>query len=182
MGVTPSTSLNSEYGKVYTVASRYYPYIFADEKTGYVDTKYGTLLGPSNQTKWYSGYAQASTLKGEWTYYNYTLSSYKATSTVQHALTTGQPNSTGSTSHTTYWLASRCIDYGLSPRGDTTFVFRQFCVSGGTMTAINLYLSYDSWNNPSYLVRPCVEIDLSKANIGITGTGTNTDPYSITAR
>lgn len=31
-------------------------------------------------------------------------------------------------------------------------------------------------------IRPCIDIDLTKVNIGITGTGESASPYSITAR
>ena len=176
--VIPSTALNSNYGTEYTISNRHYPNIFQYEKYGSINGNYTGSLGQSDQSSWYSGSAQVSIIKGKWTYYRYVLSTYKATSTVQHALATGQPNSTGSTSHSNYWLASRCVDYA---SGDY-FFFRMFYAYAGTVWANWLFTSNNSSNDSSYLVRPCVEIDLSRVNIGVTGSGTNTDPYSITAR
>ena len=174
MGYTPSV------GKEYTPSSKYYPKIFQYETWGSINGSYTGSLGLSEQSSWYSGGGQANTLKGKYTYYSYTLSSYKALSTVQHALATGQANGTESTSHTTYWLTSRCVYY------DSTyscFYFRMFYVNNGSVGAYILCASTNSaWNKPSYALRPAIEIDLTKANIGETGTGESTDPYSIAVR
>ncbi len=177
MGVTPSTSLDSIYGTEYTPVNRWYPNIFQYEKTGYVNTKYGTLLGPSDQTSWYSGATQASTLKGKWTWYSYTLSTYKALSTVEHALATGQANGPSSTSDSAYWLASRCTS---DNKG--WFYFKLFYVDSGAVNAGMLYASHNINSSWSYALRPCIEIDLTKVNVGETGSGESTDPYSIAVR
>ena len=52
------------------------------------------------------------------------------------------------------------------------------CISGG----VNGYVLSDSYGDTrSYdcAVRPMVEVDLDLVNIVLTGTGTNTDPYSM---
>ncbi len=177
MGVTPSTALNSDYGNEYTPSNKWYPRIFQYETWGSINGSYTGSLGFSEQSNWYSGNTQASTLKGKWSYYTYTLSNYKGVSTIQHALATGQPNSTGATSHTTYWLASRCVYYNYN-----NFYFRMFYAGSGAVHADDLYHSYDNTYYPSFAVRPVIEIDLLKANIGETGTGESTDPYSIAVR
>ena len=51
------------------------------------------------------------------------------------------------------------------------------------MDASNLCSSGSNDNNSgSCAVRPVVEIDLSKASVGATGSGTAGDPYSIVAK
>ena len=77
------------------------------------------------------------------------------------------------------WLASRCVDYNSS---SSWFYFGLFFVSGGNVDAYALYYSDGDTNNYSYAVRPLVEIDLTKANIGATGDGGSDTPYSITVK
>ena len=177
MGVTPSTTLNSNYGKEYTPSNKYCPNIFQYEKWVSINGIYTGSLGLSDQSSWYSGSEYISTLKGKYSYYNYTLSTYKETTTIQHALATGQTGNVGSTSHAAYWLASRCVRLD-SDRANSNL----FYVVGGRMDASALHYS-DGWiSGPSSTLRPCIEIDLNKANIGETGSGESTDPYSIAIR
>ena len=74
-------------------------------------------------------------------------------------------------------LASRCVNLNSNNAN-----FNMFNVSGGTVNANNLYNSNDNDWSTSYAVRPVVEIDLSKANVGATGDGGSDTPYSITAK
>ena len=135
-------------------------------------------MGLSEQSSWYSGSAQASELKGKYSFYYYTLSTYKGTNTVEHALATGQPNSAGSTSHTGYWLASRCMKLD-----STWFDFNMFYVSNDAVNAEFLYRSIGVVDSTGgYVLRPVIEIDLTRTNIGETGSGESTSPYSIAAR
>ena len=78
------------------------------------------------------------------------------------------------------WLASRCVNL------NSNFAhFRMFYVSGGDVDADS---SYHSGNGTSIIskdrcaVRPVVEIDLTKVNVGLTGTGAENDGYSLTLK
>ena len=77
-----------------------------------------------------------------------------------------------------YWLASRCVYYD----NNDWFEFRMFYVSGGTVDAYDLYDSDDYDYYDSYAVRPVVEIDLTSASVGESGSGTREDPYSIRSK
>ena len=80
-------------------------------------------------------------------------------------------------SSTAAWLASRCVSFNSGYAE-----FRICYVSGGTVDASYLYGSYNSNYSNSYAVRPVVEIDLSKVNVGLTGDGNADTPYSIEAK
>ena len=157
----------SGYGQEYSPLNKYYPNIFKDELTGSVDERYGSLLGLSDQTDWVTGSTQATILGGKWTYYTYTMTTSYMNSTYVNIFTNSN----------TYWLASRCVDfYG------NIATFRTFFVSGSTVDARILYSSNTSSLGGSYAIRPIVEIDLSKVNVGLTGDGSATTPYSIEAK
>ncbi len=146
----------------------WYPNIFKQEKTGFVDDAYGTILDLSEQTDWVTGYTQANTLKGYSTYYTYSMSTSYMPSIYVELF-----NCDSTTS-----LASRCVSYG----GNGYFYFRMFFVNGGTVDANPLYNSTGDGDVISYGLRPVVEIDLSKATIGRTGDGSLNYPYSIEAQ
>ena len=58
-----------------------------------------------------------------------------------------------------------------------------FIVDGGRMSVHGSYNSYNTATNPSYAVRPVIEIDLSTVHIGATGTGADVaNAYSISAK
>lgn len=65
---------------------------------------------------------------------------------------------------------------------DHTFYYYLFCVGNGELYGLSLYNATNVDFGSIEAIRPVIEIDLSNVNIGITGAGTNTDPYSITAR
>ena len=55
----------------------------------------------------------------------------------------------------------------------------------GTIDSTRLFSSYGTKSNIDYVkkaLRPIVEIDLSKVNIGLTGNGSSDSPYSIEAK
>ena len=158
----------TNYGKEYTPASKYYPNIFAQEEGGNTSGSYGTL-GRSEQSSYVTGSSQAGTLRGKFTYYYYTMSnSYMNQKYVD--LFNCSPRS---------WLATRCVYYDSNNNG---FGFRMFLVSGGGVDAYNLYYSYENTYSISYAIRPVVEIDLTKVNVGVTGTGADGDGYSLTLK
>ncbi len=93
-------------------SNRCYPQIFALETTGYVDGVQGTTYSSGSQQSSYI--LQTSKLESSksttitMTSYNYQmLSTYM--STIYSALFTCQPGNSSSTNHTSYWLASRCV-------------------------------------------------------------------------
>ncbi len=154
------------YGREYTPPNKYYPNIYEDEMSGTLDG-----IGQSEQENWVTGYSQASTLRGKWTYYTYSMStSYM--SPAYYEVLYYQASNVDS-----YWLASRCVYYS-----NIRANFRMFYVSGGTVGADNLYDSDPDTYSGSYAVRPVVEIDRSSVTIGETGSGTRTSPYSIVAK
>ena len=159
----------SNYGREYSTSYKYYPNIFADELTGSVNEIYGKDLDLSDQTGYVTGYSNTTTLKGKWTYYSYNMSTSYMTATYYSMFVL--ENST------TYWLASRCVDLSSS-----TANFRVFFVSGDAVGARWLYDSGSRHDAASFAVRPVVEINLSKVNIGLTGDGGENTPYSIEAK
>lgn len=146
----------------------WYPNIFKQEKTGFVDNAYGTTLDLSEQTDWVTGYTQANTLKGYETYYEYRMSTSYMDSTYLNLFNISN----------FYWLASRCVRYL-----DDYFSFCIFLMNnGGIVTSVELFDSHSGYDDYYTDIRPVVEIDLSKATIGRTGDGSLNYPYSIEAQ
>lgn len=54
--------------------------------------------------------------------------------------------------------------------------------SGGVVEANYLYDSDTDTYSGSFAVRPVVEIDLTKVNVGLTGDGGENTPFSIEAK
>ena len=163
----------SNYGRELSASSvyGYYPNIFADELTGSVNGTYGNTYDLSEQDIYVTGYAQTSTLVGKWTAYTFLMS----TSTMKNQTYADLFSSSDST-----WLASRCVEYDF---GETRFEFHMFRVEKYNVDSYNMYYSH---NIPSYYgsyaIRPIVEIDLTKVNVGLTGTGAENDGYSLTLK
>lgn len=162
------------YGQEYSPSMKYYPNIFALEVNGASSENYGTRYNLSDQDEYITGYSQATTLKGKYTYYTYEISSSFMDS-IYLQLFRYEPGTMNDLSG--YWLASRCTNLV-----ESTAAFRMFYVSEGTLDAFNLYYSINGPSNTSYALRPVVEIDLSKVNVGVTGDGSKYSPYSTTAR
>ena len=163
-------AVNSNYGTTVTPRNYQWPNIYGQElgKTG------GGSLDRSSQSSWYTGTTNSS-FTGKWTNYSYSISSYATNSMYNALLTNMSTNSTsGTTSHTTYWVASRCVNF-LMWQAD----FRMFFVGSGNVDANNLYITNGSTNSPSYAVRPVVEVNLDSVVIGGTGSGTASSPYSM---
>ncbi len=163
-------AVNSNYGTTVTPRNYQWPNIYGQElgKTG------GGSLDRSSQSSWYTGTTNSS-FTGKWTNYSYSISSYATNSMYNALLTNMSTNSTsGTTSHTTYWVASRCVNF-LMWQAD----FRMFFVGSGNVDANNLYITNGSTISPSYAVRPVVEVNLDSVVIGGTGSGTASSPYSM---
>ncbi len=163
-------AVNSSYGSSYTPSNYQWPNIYGQEpgKTG------GGSLDRSSQSSWYIGTTNSS-FTGKWTHYSYSISSY-ATNSMYYALLTNMSASStsGTTSHTAYWVASRCV--GID---HIRAYFNVFVVGGGIVNYTWLYYSGGSPNSPAFAVRPVVEVNLDSIAIGGTGSGTGEDPYSM---
>ena len=161
----------SNYGNEYNPDNTYCPKIFVDEKTGAQNETYGSKYGLSDQDSYVTGTTGAD--KGKWTYYTFKMS----TRTMKNQIYVDLFRSS-----TQVWLASRCVSYGYYIEGDG-FGFCMFSVYGGTVDSPDdLYRSYNYSNGHDLAVRPVVEIDLNKVNVGVTGDGNADMPYSIEAK
>ena len=152
----------------YTPSNTYYPNIFALELTGSINGTYGSRYDLSEQEDYITGSAQASTLRGKLTYYTFTMS----TSTMKSQIYVDLFSSSTDT-----WLASRCVNLGSGAA-----FFEMFYVNNSSVDTGWLYYSPNSNYRHSYAIRPVVEIDLSKVNVGLTGDGGADTPYSIEAK
>ena len=153
----------------------YYPNIFEYEINGAPNGTYGTLYGSSNQDEYItgsSGGGYSLSFKGKLTHYAFTMS----TSTMQNQTYVDLFSSSIQS-----WLASRCVDYN-----NFWLTFNIFNITNNNVTSYWLCDSNGDTYNPgynlSYAIRPVVEIDLSKVNVGLTGDGGADTPYSIEAK
>ena len=158
------------YYKEYMPSNKDYPNIFELETTGAPNGTYGERYGLSDQDNYISGTTTGnSSFKGKKTYYTFEMS----TSTMKNQMYVDLFNTS------IYWLASRCANYYSDV---DRFGFSMFYINGRTMNANNLYRPYNGESRAIYAIRPIVEIELSKVNVGITGYGEENTPYSIEAK
>ena len=155
--------------------NNYYPNIFAKEKMGAPNGKYGTEYGRSDQTNYVTGYGANYSLQGKSTDYTATISTY--CSGVYLRLLTYEANTTNLLSR--YNVASRC--FGWNDNGGW-ISYGMFNVNSGKVVISWLFNYGRGEYSSSYAVRPVVEINLTKVNVGATGDGSSDSPYSITAR
>ena len=160
------------YGQEDYPSNRIYPIIFEYEINAAPNGVYGNKYGPSDQDSYITGTATAigsADFKTITTYYEFDMS----TSTMDNQIYVDLLSSSSKT-----WLASRCF---YSDRFTVHYHFRW--ISKNSVGSQNFSFS-NSYNGNwwSYAIRPVVEIDLTKANVGITGDGGENTPYSITAK
>ena len=162
----------SNYGTTVTPSYKQCPIMYNYEpgKTG------GGTLDRSvqyNNNSWVTG--TSTMTSGKWTYYSYSITNY-ATQTIYDALLTNMSASStsGTDSHTAYWVASRCVEVSSSSAW-----FNVFIVNSGYVGTHSLYYSNGYANSPSNAVRPVVEVNLDSIAIGGTGSGTASSPYSM---
>ncbi len=142
-----------------------YPNIVRYEKNASVGGVWGTLLDSSEQNQYYSGSSYDSlTLKIN--YYSFTMSTNTMIDLKYIELFRSSSEA---------WIASRCFRYHDSGPG-----FNIFYVDSNTIDGFELYSDYRL--NDAYAIRPVVEIDLTKVNVGLTGDGSSDSPYSIEAK
>ena len=158
------------YNNEYLPANTSYPLIFAEERTGAPNGTYGIKYGLSEQLEYISGTANGNTeFKGKYTYYTFKMSETTMQDKYIYLFNNSSP----------YWLASRCVAYY---NDVDRFGFSMFYINGSTVNANNLYRPYNGESRASYGIRPIVEIDLTKVDFGVTGTGAENDGYSLTLK
>ena len=159
------------YGKEYRPSPSYiyYPVIFAEEKTGAPNGTYGSRYELSNQDTYVTGTLWGNAeYKFKWTFYKFTMSTSTMDSQKYVNLFRSSP---------TTWLASRCVNYDSSRA-----YFQLFIITGTSVSANWIYCSDNSASSLPYAIRPIVEIDLTKVNVGLTGDGGAETPFSIEAK
>ena len=170
-----SNSLN--YEREYKAINSSYPKILKLEKTGAPGGVYGTELDLSDQVEYITGSSSTSNLRIKQTYYSYTMTTEYIDSEYLEMFRY-QPGTSTNFSQV-YWLASRCVNY-YSSSGYSSF--RIFFVKNGAITSDWLDNSGDGSHDSSFAIRPVVEIDLTKVNIGLSGDGSADTPFSIEAK
>ena len=143
-GVTPSTALDSNYGKAPYTKSIYYP-----------------------TTSTSTGYSTSATSRTDvYTYYSYTASDYLSNTTETYKMLV---RNTANSSNITYWLASRCVNPG---SGGSYFYVRSvssgsmtdYCVGGGFSSSFSVFSN-------SRGVRPIVYLKSSIQTNGKNSSG-----------
>ncbi len=161
-------AVSSSYGNLYTPNNKNWPNIYEQEL--------GESLDRSSQSIWYKGTTNSSFTE-KYAYYGYNITNYVTQTMYDPLLTNMNASSTsGTDSHTTYWVASRCVGFHI---GDSSTTFNIFFVTNGKIYADKLYRSEDNSYKLDLAVRPIVEIDLDSTYIGVNGSGIDTTPYSI---
>ena len=155
-----------------------YPNIFAEEKTGIVDGVNGTKYGLSEQDRYITGTSNATSLRGIDTdpfYFDIDIDADNSNFKSEIYIDLFAPDKT-------VWLASRSttgtnttisfmVDIISFVYSDWSYVIRE-----------TLYYSHIQEDSFSHAVHPVVEIDLTKVNVGQTGSGVVGDTYSIVTR
>ena len=155
--------------------------MLALEKTGAVNGRYGTRYGLSEQDEYLSyqpSKLTASTLKIKKTRYQYKLSlDYMTPEYLE--LFCYEPNTT--TYLSTYYIATRYTRYeDANEPFDTEY--GMLCIVTGNLKGFPITMNIGATGSYARAIRPIVEINLSKVNVGLTGDGSSDSPYSIVAK
>jgi len=147
--------------------NRYYPNIFAKEKTGWVDDVQGTELDLSEQTELITGSTQASSkIKITQTYWDKTILTTDFKNSIYYTLFINN-----GTNYSTYWMSSRCVDAYSS-----NAYFDVHNVGSGLVRARGLYYSYGDPISDSYAFRPVITL---RSNVTIGEGDGNTTAYEL---
>ena len=167
--MTYDKSTDSNYGQEISPTNKRYPNIYKDEITGAPTGVYGTKYDLSDQDEYVKDTSiGGDSFIGKWTYYKFKMSTTTMNKQIYVELFSSSPTS---------WVASRCVRM-FSVMG----AFHVFYVSNTTVDAFGVYDSVGNVGSDIYGIRPVVEIDLSKVNVGQTGTGEENDGYSLTQK
>ena len=177
------TNTEYDYGSwnEYTSSERYYPNIFAQEKNGAPNGVWGTVLERSEQTSYITGKSHASSsLNGKTNSPlvapNIMDAAYMNSTYIEIFTYKQLPEDDDPTDR--YWLASRGVCFYYSTANFFMEGVEENDLSSKTMLGSDGRPADDM----GYDIRPVVEIDLTKVNIGLTGNGSSSSPYSITAK
>ena len=163
--ITKHSSYSPQYEtETMTDPGKYYPNILKDEKTAIIDGIEGKKYGESDQDTYITtGYSQASTLTVLYTADSFYLSQYVQTKYL-NLFNTGE-----------YWIATRAKSAG--PNGASWYMR---CIKSGYLDCEFLFATYElAGADNKHAIRPVVEIDLTKVNVGLSGDGSSGSPYSI---
>ena len=167
------SKFNSDYGKIFTPANKYYPSILLKEKEQRVNGTAGTELGLSEQTELINQTTkpQATSLEVKYTYWNKTMTTtdFKDSKYYELFINNGS-------NYSTYWMSSRCVAADSDYAGfDVRFVY------SGRIGADTLYLSRDDEYPRAYAFRSIITLN-SNVQIDTANSGngsTANDGYAI---
>ena len=163
------SKFNSDYGKIFTPANKYYPSILLKEKAQKVNGTEGTELDVSEQTELINQTTktQASSLEVKYTYWYKTMTTNDFKNSKYYELFINNGSN-----YSTYWMSSRCIDY---PSGGARFNISR--VHSGDVRASSLYNTNGAEYSDVNAFRPVVTLN-SNVQI-ISGNGSTDSPFNI---
>ena len=156
------SKFNSDYGKIFTPANKYYPSILLKEKEQRVNGTAETELGLSEQTELINQTTkpQATSLEVKYTYWNKTMTTtdFKDSKYYELFINNGS-------NYSTYWMSSRCVAADSDYAGfDVHFVY------SGRVGADTLYLSRDDEYPRAYAFRSIITLN-SNVQIDTANSG-----------
>ena len=156
------SKFNSDYGKIFTPANKYYPSILLKEKAQKVNGTEGTELDVSEQTELISQTAklQASSLEVKYTYWYKTMTTNDFKNSKYYELFINNGNN-----YSTYWMSSRCVT------ADSDYAYSRVHLVGARI--VNAYYLYDSFNREyprAYVLRPVITLN-SNVQIDTANSG-----------
>ena len=156
------SKFNSDYGKIFTPANKYYPSILLKEKEQRVNGTAETELGLSEQTELINQTTkpQATSLEVKYTYWNKTMTTtdFKDSKYYELFINNGS-------NYSTYWMSSRCVAADSDYAGfDVRFVY------SGRVGADTLYLSRDDEYPRAYAFRSIITLN-SNVQIDTANSG-----------
>ena len=170
---TDYSKFTSNYGKTFTLTTKYYPNILIKEKEQKVNGTAGTELGLSEQTELINQTTkpQATSLEVKNTHWDkdMTANDFKDSKYYELFINNGS-------NYSPYWMSSRCVD-AISNRAD--FFVR--LVNYGYVYAYDLYISGDDEYSAGYAFRPVITLN-SNVQIDTANSGngsTANDGYAI---
>ena len=167
------SKFNSDYGKIFTPANKYYPSILLKEKEQRVNGTAETELGLSEQTELINQTTkpQATSLEVKYTYWNKTMTTtdFKDSKYYELFINNGS-------NYPGYWMSSRCV---VARSGIADFDVRN--VDSGIVNAYLLRDSFVGGNSRGYAFRPVITLN-SNVQIDTANSGngsTANDGYAI---
>ncbi len=139
-----------KYGGTKECNNKYYPEIFAKEKTGWVDDNQGTEYDLSEQKepiKQTEEKQAENKMKITHTYWNKIMEKTDWKNKIYHSIFIGED-------YDAYWLSSRCIE-----ATENSAYFRICDVNWGDVRASKLYKSQTECYGDNYRVRPVITLN-----------------------